>query len=46
MDSKDFSALFDFAKLCLNLFDFVKITQLCTNFVLVKITFKAAFDYY
>ena len=31
----DFSPLFDFVKLCLNLFDFVWITQLCTNFVLV-----------
>ena len=26
----------DFGKLCLNLFDFVYITQLCTNFVFVK----------
>ena len=31
--------MFDFVKLCLNLFDFVWLTQLCTNFVLVsKIT--------
>ena len=35
MDSKDFSTLFDFVKLCLHLFDFVWLTQLCTNFVLV-----------
>ena len=34
MDSKDFLTLFDFVKLCLNFFDFVQITQLCTNVVL------------
>ena len=33
-NSKDLT-LFAYPKLCLNLFDFVWITQLCTNFVLV-----------
>ena len=27
--------MFDFGEICLNLFDFVYLTQLCTNFVLV-----------
>ena len=34
-----FSNLFDFVQLCLNLFDFVWLTQLCTNFVLVRVVF-------
>ena len=41
MDSKDFLTLFDFVKICLNLFDFINLTQLCTIFVLIEnLTYK------
>ena len=33
--SQSFLTWLDFVKLCLNWFDLVQITQLCTNFVLV-----------
>ena len=36
MYSEDVLTLFDFVRLCLNVFDFVLLTQLCTNFVLVS----------
>ena len=35
--------MFDFVKLCLNLFDFVWLTQLCTNFVLVFLKFNSVY---